>query len=220
MGNSYLTREQQIDLAARMRAGDLGARDQLVMSVDDLAWRFANRWYSQQERDDLHQDLMLLLVSRIHLYDPTWAISTFAGRVFEFGFLSALKTASRRSEFPPAISLDTVGSAYEGGPTLAQFIADPVDLIVGPDERMAWMREAIDRLPEGDRDLLVSRWGLDESRPVTLAALARELGLTRQAIAIREHKAIRRLRAELGIDPELTDRSWTWEALHKRPKRF
>ena len=46
----------------------------------------------------------------------------------------------------------------------------------------AWLREAIGRLPQKARYVLVRRYGLDDQDPPTLADLAAELGISRERV--------------------------------------
>jgi RNA polymerase primary sigma factor len=59
--------------------------------------------------------------------------------------------------------------------------------------------EAVDRLPERYRRVLVRRYGLDDKDPATLAELSDELGLSRERIRQMQLQAIKRLkRGEFG----------------------
>jgi RNA polymerase sigma factor (sigma-70 family) len=76
---------------------------------------------------------------------------------------------------------------------LPDFIVDETLLDV-PDaviEEMeaAWLREAIGRLPQKARYVLVRRYGLDDRDPLTLAELAAELKLSRERVRQLQHEA-------------------------------
>lgn len=62
---------------------------------------------------------------------------------------------------------------------------------------IAWEQlvQALDRLPEPDRDLIALRFGAG----LPHRAIAAELGLTEPACAQRLHRALRRLRAQLTL---------------------
>jgi RNA polymerase primary sigma factor len=55
--------------------------------------------------------------------------------------------------------------------------------------------EAVDRLPERYRHVLVRRYGLDENDPATLAELSDELGLSRERIRQLQLKAVQVLKS-------------------------
>jgi RNA polymerase primary sigma factor len=55
--------------------------------------------------------------------------------------------------------------------------------------------EAIDRLPERYRHVLMRRYGLDDKDPATLAELSGELGLSRERIRQLQLKAVHVLKS-------------------------
>jgi DNA-directed RNA polymerase sigma subunit (sigma70/sigma32) len=54
---------------------------------------------------------------------------------------------------------------------------------------VAWLREAIRRLPQKARYVLVRRYGLDDRDPATLAKLAAELNLSRERVRQLQREA-------------------------------
>jgi len=60
---------------------------------------------------------------------------------------------------------------------------------------VGWLGEAISRLPERHRHILVKRYGLDEEETATLAELAEELGVSKERIRQIQGEAERMLRA-------------------------
>jgi RNA polymerase primary sigma factor len=59
---------------------------------------------------------------------------------------------------------------------------------------VSWLREAIGRLPERHRRVLVRRYGLDEQEAATLLQLAEELGVSKERIRQLQREAERMLR--------------------------
>jgi RNA polymerase primary sigma factor len=60
---------------------------------------------------------------------------------------------------------------------------------------VSWLKEAIGRLPERHRHVLVRRYGLDEQEAATLLQLAEELGISRERVRQLQREAERILRA-------------------------
>jgi RNA polymerase primary sigma factor len=92
-----------------------------------------------------------------------------------------------------ATSLNKPVSSEDGASRLEDFIVDETFLDV-PDaviEEMeaAWLREAIGRLPQKARYVLVRRYGLDDRDPPTLAELAAELKLSRERVRQLQREA-------------------------------
>jgi RNA polymerase primary sigma factor len=98
-----------------------------------------------------------------------------------------------RGIIPDATSLSKPVSSEDEASRLEDFIVDET-LVDVPDviiEEMeaAWLREAIGRLPQKTRYVLVRRYGLDDQDPLTLAELAAELKLSRERVRQLQREA-------------------------------
>jgi RNA polymerase primary sigma factor len=94
---------------------------------------------------------------------------------------------------PDAASLNKPVSCEDEASHLEDFIVDET-LFDVPDaviEEMeaAWLREAVGRLPQKARYVLVRRYGLDDRDPPTLAELAAELKLSRERVRQLQREA-------------------------------
>jgi RNA polymerase primary sigma factor len=101
---------------------------------------------------------------------------------------------------PDATSLDRPVSSGESASLLANFVEDE-QASDTPGEVMreiekAHLKEAIERLPERARYVLVRRYGLDERDPATLAELGNELEISRERIRQLQNKGEKLLKAE------------------------
>jgi RNA polymerase primary sigma factor len=94
---------------------------------------------------------------------------------------------------PDATSLDKPVSSEDDASRLEDFIADETVLDVPEavieEMEAAWLREAIGRLPQKARYVLVRRYGLDDRDPLTLAELAAELELSRERVRQLQREA-------------------------------
>ncbi|MGB3682027.1 MAG: RNA polymerase sigma factor RpoD/SigA [Rubrobacteraceae bacterium] len=102
------------------------------------------------------------------------------------------------SAMPDATSLDQPVSTDETSSQLGDFIEDE-KVSDTPGEVMREMetvqlKEAIDRLPERARYVLVRRYGLDERDPATLAELGEELDISRERVRQLQREAERILK--------------------------
>jgi RNA polymerase primary sigma factor len=100
---------------------------------------------------------------------------------------------------PDAASLDEPLSDEEGASSLGDFVAEDAaseapDAVVVREVEEARLREAVRRLPEKARYVLVRRYGLDHREPPTLAEIARELGISRERVRQLQHEAERLLK--------------------------
>jgi len=100
----------------------------------------------------------------------------------------------RNADRLPA-SLDQ-GVGEEGETSLGDLIASDrpaVEEEVATDEADATLREAVDSLPEPERNVVRLRFGLGEREPVALRETGRRLGLSSERVRQLEDRALRRL---------------------------
>ena len=103
------------------------------------------------------------------------------------------------SAMPDATSLDQPVSSEETASQLGDFIedekvSDTPDTVMREMET-AHLKEAIERLPERARYVLVRRYGLDDREPATLAELGDELEISRERVRQLQREAERILKA-------------------------
>jgi len=96
------------------------------------------------------------------------------------------------SAMADATSLDQLVSS-EGGSSLGDFVEDErasetLDVVVRQRE-VEQLRRAVEDLPQRERYVLVRRYGLDGSEPVSLARLAEKLGISRDRIRDLQKRA-------------------------------
>ncbi len=95
---------------------------------------------------------------------------------------------------PDAASLSRPVSNEDDSLLLEELIVDgtlsEVPDAVIEEMEAAWLREAIGRLPQKARYVLVRRYGLDGRDPPTLAELAAELGLSRERVRQLQREAV------------------------------
>src|SRR5919112_1220376 len=95
---------------------------------------------------------------------------------------------------PDATSLDEPASNGDGASSLGDLLAgeeasDAPDAVVVREMEATGLREAIERLPEKARYVLLRRYGLDDHEPPTLAELAAELELSRERVRQLQREA-------------------------------
>ena len=112
---------------------------------------------------------------------------------------TAEKVREVKSAMPDAASLDKPLGSGEDASELGSLVVDQasseVSEAVVRDMEVGWLGEAMSRLPERHRHVLVKRYGLDEEETATLAQLADELGVSKERIRQLQREAERMLRA-------------------------
>jgi RNA polymerase primary sigma factor len=95
---------------------------------------------------------------------------------------------------PDVSSLDRPLGPESGAHTLGDFVEDhePEDL-----GRNLQLSEAMRRLPERDRDVLVNRYGLERGKKVTVRELSARLGISEKAVRRAQNRAEKLLRTLL-----------------------
>ena len=100
---------------------------------------------------------------------------------------------------PDATSLDKPLGSEEDASELGSLVEDQgssdVSEVVLRDMEVGWLGEAISRLPQRHRRVLVKRYGLDEEETATLAQLAEELRVSKERIRQIQREAEHMLRA-------------------------
>ena len=102
------------------------------------------------------------------------------------------------SAMPDATSLDQPVSSEEDSSELGDFIEDEhasdTPGLVMREMETVQLKEAIERLPERQRRVLIRRYGLDDHKPATLAELSDELGVSRERVRQLQREAEQMLR--------------------------
>ncbi|HZY66506.1 MAG TPA: RNA polymerase sigma factor RpoD/SigA [Rubrobacteraceae bacterium] len=106
-----------------------------------------------------------------------------------------------KSALPDATSLDQPAGSGEDASDLGYFIEDEresgVAETVAREMESGWLEEAVERLPERARYVLIRRYGLDDRDKATLAELSEELGISRERVRQLQREAERMLRTDV-----------------------
>ena len=112
-----------------------------------------------------------------------------------------------RSAIPDATSLNQPLSSEEGSSELGELLEDEHESGVAGEVvqelEIRRLMEAVERLPERQRYVLVRRYGLDGEKPATLADLSEELEVSRERVRQLQREAERALRDEADFGQEL-----------------
>jgi RNA polymerase primary sigma factor len=113
-----------------------------------------------------------------------------------------------KSAIPDATSLNQPLSSEEDSSELGDLVEDERESgMAGEVVRELETRrliDAVERLPERQRRVLVRRYGLDGEKPATLAELSEELDVSRERVRQLQHMAERALRDEDEYGQELS----------------
>jgi RNA polymerase primary sigma factor len=109
-----------------------------------------------------------------------------------------------KSAMPDATSLNQTLSSDSDSSEIGELIEDErasevAGTVIGEME-IDWLAEAVEKLPERHRNVLIKRYGLGDEQTATLAQLSEELGISRERVRQLQREAERMLGSgELGM---------------------
>lgn len=192
-----LTLDNDAALVAGLRAGSADAFETLVRRHGGALLRLARRFLGNEEdaRDAL-QDAMLAVHRSIASFEGTAMLSTWLHRIVVNACLMRLRAKRRR---PEETDIDALLPTFaEDGHQSAPSVPwrETPESLLEREETRVLVREAIDRLPEAYRIVLLLR-DIEEKTTEETAAI---LGITGNAVKIRLHRARQALRTLLDKD--------------------
>lgn len=181
-------------LVAGLRAGDNQAFETLIRQYGGRLLSVARRIVGNDDdaREAVHEAFVSAFRARAQFQGDA-RISTWLHRITVNAALMKLRSRKRRPEDP----IDELLPAFQADGHHAEAFAswdEPVDVALGRRETAAFVRQAIDRLPESYRVVLLLRdidgWSTEET--------AKMLDITTNAVKIRLHRARMALRTLLA----------------------
>ncbi|MBQ1371999.1 MAG: RNA polymerase sporulation sigma factor SigE [Oscillospiraceae bacterium] len=197
-----LDREAEAAALELLEQGDPGAKRLLIEHNLRLVVFIARRFESTGiNLEDLISIGTIGLIKGVNTFrrDRNIKLATYASRCVENEILMHIrKTSNQKGE----ISLDEpINTDWDGnelllsdvlgtdGDTVLRELEDSVDHQL--------LREALSRLPERDRDIIATRFGLGGRKPQTQKEVADRLGISQSYISRLEKRILERLRADI-----------------------
>ncbi len=197
-----LDKEEEEAAIAGLMAGGHDARQKLIEHnlrlVVYIARRFENTGVNIE---DLISIGTIGLIKAIGTFDPAKRIklATYASRCIENEILMFLR---KRSSHRAEISIDEpLNTDWDGNELLLSDVlgtdGEEVSRPLEDDVEKQLLMEAVDRLDERERSIILMRFGLGGHRELTQKEVADRLGISQSYISRLEKRIIHRLRREL-----------------------
>lgn len=196
-----LTPEEEQELIQKMQEGDGSARDQLIRHNLRLVAHIIKKYYAScSDQDDLISIGTIGLIKAVNTFKPEKKIklATYAARCIENEVLMHFRAARKSAQ--DVHMGDSIDSDSDGNPlTLMDVlctedtIADDLDIKIKSEQVNRYVRDLKD---SREREIIIMRYGLGGSEPLTQRETAAKLKISRSYVSRLEKRALEKLRAD------------------------
>ena len=194
-----LSAKEERKALEQMASGDAEAKNRLIEHNLRLVAHIIKKYYaSYADQEDLISIGTIGLIKGINSFDYTKGtrLATYASRCIENEILMHFRSQKKSAQ---DISMsEPIDTDSEGNPlTLSDIvytddtIADDLDKKI----KIEKLREYIDEMDDSrDREIILKRYGLFMSKPMTQREIADEMGISRSYVSRIEKRALKKLR--------------------------
>lgn len=195
-----LTPDEERECIEKMQSGNKEARDILIERNLRLVAHIAKKYYSEnRDADDLISIGIIGLIKAVNTYNPGKGnrLVTYASKCIENELLMMLRSEKKRNR---EVSLnEPIGTDKEGNSiSLIDVMEnDEIDALKQLEnaEDVVKVREYVDQvLTKREKEIIVSRYGLDGSEPMTQKMVGTTMGISRSYVSRIEKKALEKLK--------------------------
>lgn len=194
-----LSSKDEKEYLKRFKSGDEEAKNVIIEHNLRLVAHIVKKYYSGSgEQDDLISIGTIGLIKAVNTFDETKGIklATYASKCIENEILMYFRSQKKCSQ---DISInEPIDSDGEGNPltlmdiiSVEDTIADDIDDKITFAKLYRYVEELND---EREKTIIIMRYGLYDSEPMTQKQIAKRLNISRSYVSRIEKKAIERLR--------------------------
>ena len=198
-----LPRQEEEKLIQAMAQGDEQAREKLITHnlrlVSHIARKYLVPGYGQ---DDLISIGVIGLIKAVNTFkaDKKIKLATYSSRCIENEILMHIRKISNQKT---EMSLDEpINTDWDGNELLlSDILGTESDTVMRPmedDVDHQLLREALEKLPERERVIMVLRYGLDGNPEKTQKEVADLMGISQSYISRLEKRIMQRLHREIS----------------------
>ncbi len=216
METDLLTRDEQFHLAARVKQGDIEARNEFVIRNLQLVVSCAKKYYIQGTAfEDLIQEGCLGLIRASELYDPQTFNTTFSTYAVQWirSFLQKLLERNfslircpyykfRNPDFRPVLCRtlgeNEIGEGMSLDDVFSKSRQRKESMCKDEDFDLLW--EAISKLSDLEQYVISRRFGLHGISASNLDHISAVTGVSSRSVRVIEKRALSRLREIMSLD--------------------
>ncbi|MGN0573847.1 MAG: RNA polymerase sporulation sigma factor SigK [Acutalibacteraceae bacterium] len=198
-----LSSKEEKEYLKRYKAGDEEAKNIIIEHNLRLVAHIVKKYYSGSgEQDDLISIGTIGLIKAVNTFDESKGIklATYASKCIENEILMYFRSQKKCSQ---DISInEPIDSDGEGNPltlmdiiSVEDTIADDIDDKITFAKLYRFVEELSD---EREKTIIIMRYGLYDSEPLTQKQIAKKLNISRSYVSRIEKKAIERLRKKFS----------------------
>ena len=200
---SPLTPEQESDCLKRVKTGDAAAKNELTLRNMRLVAHVAKKYQNAEEdMEDLISIGTIGLIKAIATYKEDYGsrLATYAARCIDNELLMHFRAKKKTSK---EVSLyEPIGTDKEGNQIqlLDVVLSDEVDVVEDMERRqqigkVLYLVRKV--LSDREQFIIVNRYGLFGSKPMTQREISTNLGISRSYVSRIEKRALEKLRRNL-----------------------
>ena len=202
-----LSKEQERDYFEKCKNGDADARNILIERNLRLVAHIAKKYYSSgYDNDDLISIGTIGLIKAIDSFNPASGtrFATYAGKCLQneiLMYFRSQKKQARESSLNDAVETDKDGNplTYMDIISTDDDIAEQIDLKIKIEKMMNGINNL---LTPTEKQIIVLRYGLGCTKPITQREVAQKLKISRSYVSRLESKAISKLKDAFGNEAE------------------
>lgn len=198
-------KEEEAELIKFHRDGDINARNKLVNHNMRLVAHIIKKYYSTySDQEDIISIGTIGLIKGINTFDYTKGtrLATYASRCIENEIFMHFRTRKKNAN---EISMnEPIDTDSEGNPLTFtdiiysdETVFDEVDLKMKAEKLYEYLENIDD---PRKKKILIMRYGLYDTEPLTQREIAKELGISRSYVSRIETKALEELRELFDVD--------------------
>lgn len=193
-----LSVEDELDYFRKMHEGDMAARDKLIEHNLRLVAHIVKKYYTDcEDQEDLISIGTIGLIKAIDSFKPENGarFATYGARCLQneilMYFRSKKKTASEVS-INETIDIDKDGNplTYMDIISVEDTIAEDIYIKNAASKAVGYIKE---KLEPRERQIMIMRFGLEDSSPMTQKEIAKKLGISRSYVSRIEKAATLKL---------------------------